>query len=111
MTAPFAPFATDTICYRACFADSVLLGYGPMRTATEPFKSELERLIRQRWKEGESFTTTQIHRRLDVYLRKRNPKNRTVPQCLNKYLQILKANGVLARESIGRYTLLPKIKH
>jgi hypothetical protein len=81
-----------------------------MRAATEPFKSEFERLIRQRWKEGESFTTARVHELFDVYLKKRNPKNRTVPQCLNRYLQILKADGVLARESIGRYTVLPKIK-
>jgi hypothetical protein len=72
------------------------------------WKSELERLIRERWDVGERFTTTDVYR-LEAYFQKRRPNNSHIRASLLKILQHLRDEAIIEFESVGVYRLLPKI--
>ena len=72
------------------------------------WKSELEQLIRQRWRVGERFTTADVYR-FETYFQRCRVNNSHIRASLLKILQHLRDDGIIEFESVGVYRLLPEI--
>jgi hypothetical protein len=73
------------------------------------WKSELERLIRERWNVGERFTTTDVYR-LEAYFQKRRPNNSHIRASLLKSCNTFATRRLLSSKVLACIVYFPKFR-